>query len=201
MPAWPRATRWCWSTTAAPAARSCWTWRGGSRLRWSSASGWRSSRSRGSWERAGEHGRRGRSAEIDAAVPEGRRPDAAQRDVLRADGGGDPDRLRRRRADGRDRLLPQRLRAAGAAAVPAPQRARGVPHATAAALLRALRDRRGLDAVRLLGDRQPADGAGDLAVLLGAAVRDHLRGDLAGRGRPQAPLDRGGAGLHRRAGD
>src|SRR3546814_6100670 len=97
--------------------------------------------------------------------------------VLRRHGGDDPPGLGDA-VDLRDRLLPQLLRPDRTAAVPVAQRAGGAAHAAVAALPGAQRDRRGLDAVRLLGDREPADGAGDLAGLLGAAVRHHRRGDL-----------------------
>ena len=58
-----------------------------------------------------------------------------------------------------------------------------------------------VDALRLLGDRPPAAGAGDLAVVFDAAVRHHRRGVCARRARARAPLGRGDRRLHRRAGD
>src|SRR5690606_5243071 len=186
-PASQPATRWSWSTMAVQAARNFWHWRGASRPRCTTVSAWAWNRNRGSSEPHGEYARAQRTA---GAVPQGRRPDAAQHHLLRADGGGDPDRIGCGHLHRGDRLLPQFLRPAGAAAVPAPQRPVRVPHAATATLPGALPDRRGLDAVRLLGHRPPADGAGDLAVVLGAPVRHHLRGDLAGRDRAAPALDR-----------
>src|SRR5690606_17406949 len=168
--------RWSWSTTAAPAARSCWRWRGASRRPCTTASTWRWNRNHESSGHIGEYADARRTAR---SVPQGRRADAAQHHLLRADGGGDPDRVGRGHLHRGDRLLPQLLRSGGAVAVPAPERPGRVPHPAAAALPRPLPDRRALDAVRLLGHRPPADGAGDLAVVFGAVVRHHLRGDLA----------------------
>src|SRR5690606_21208774 len=116
------------------------------------------------------------------------------------DGAGDP--LRHRHgADHRDRVLPQPVRPARAAAADPAARRRAAPHPPGRPVPGAHRDRTGLDAVRILGGGPPAAGAGDLAVVRHAAVRDHRRGAVAGRDGAHPPLDGGGGGLRRRAGD
>src|SRR5690606_38209129 len=197
-PGCPPATPWCWSTTAAPPACSCWTWPGASPPRCGNASGWRWNRSHAWSARTGE-------ADVLRAPPPSataacRAADAWQHRAVRTDGGGDPAGLGQP-AHLRGGVLPQLLRPAGGAAAAAAPRPRAAAHAALPALPVPLPGRHLLDAGRLLGDRPPAAGAGDLAVLLHPAVRHHRRGGVAGRARARAALGRGGAGLHRRAAD
>src|SRR5690606_23320417 len=189
MPAYRRATPWCWSTTAAQPACSCWTWRGASPPRCRNGSGWRWSPSHAWSARTGEADGRGAPTASRAAAR--RAADAGQHGAVRDDGGGDPAGIGPP-AHLRDRVLPQFLRPDGGAAAAAASWPRTAAHAALPALPVPLHGRHLLDAGRLLGDRPPAAGAGDLVVLLHPAVRHDRRGGPAGRTRARAALGRGG---------
>src|SRR5690606_22506654 len=110
MPAYRRATPWCWSTTAARPACSCWTWRGASPPRCRNGSGWRWSPSHAWSARTGEADGRGAPTASRAAAR--RAADAGQHGAVRDDGGGAPPGIGPP-AHLRDRVLPQFLRRHG----------------------------------------------------------------------------------------
>src|SRR5690606_19949863 len=161
-PAWRRRMPWCWSTTGRPAGASCSTSPGASPARYTNASASRWNRSRAWWAHAGER--------IHARPC--RRPDAGEHGVLRVHGHHDPAGVGNA-AHLPGRVLPLLLRDARHRAAGLPARPGPAAHAAAAALRGALPDRHPVDAVRLLGHRQPAAGAGGVAVVLDPAVRHH----------------------------